>query len=133
MQSPIANSVFLASISPSLSQLLLSLPVFHLPFFHMTSPCTPHQFLLKTFLHSNLHSQLYYIPRLFLPGCFSPTWTISCCFSVSVIVYCAFVYAGAELSTFPLSLRELRLSPITPSTFLQAFALAVILFVTKAI
>ena len=25
-------------------------------FLHMTSPCTPHQFILRTFLHSNLHS-----------------------------------------------------------------------------
>ena len=34
------------------------------------------------------------------------------------------MYAGVthELSTFPLRLRDMRLSPITPSTFLQAFA-----------
>ena len=44
MQSPIVISVFLASSSPPLSGHLLSLPGFHLPF------------LLKTLLHSNLHS-----------------------------------------------------------------------------
>ena len=45
------------------------------------------------------------------------------------------MYAGVthELSTFPLRLRDLRISSITPSTFLQAFALVVIIIVTKAI
>ena len=47
---------FFASISPLLSGYLLSLPVFHLPFFDMTSSCAPNQFLLRTSLHSNLHS-----------------------------------------------------------------------------
>ena len=28
----------------------------YLQFFYMTSACTPHQFLLRTFLHSNLYS-----------------------------------------------------------------------------
>ena len=45
------------------------------------------------------------------------------------------MYAGVthELRTFPLRLRDMRLSPITPSTFLQAFAPAVILITTKTI
>ena len=30
--------------------------VFISSFFHMISLCTPHQFILRTFLHSNLHS-----------------------------------------------------------------------------
>ena len=37
-----------------------------------------------------------------------------------------------ELSTFSLSDVDVRLSPITPSTFLQVFAPGVILIVTKA-
>ena len=45
------------------------------------------------------------------------------------------MYAGVthELGTFPLRLFDMRLSPITLSTFIQVFALAVILIVTKAI
>ena len=107
-------------------------------FFYMTSPCTPHQFLLRTFLHSNFHSHFILFPdqfpRLFIPGWFSQIW-IFCCFSVSAIVSSAFMCAGVthELSTFPLRLRDINLYPITPSTFLQAFAPAEILIVTKAI
>ena len=55
MQSPSQFRFF----SPSFPLHILgicSLPVFHLPFFYMTSPCTPHQFLLRTFLHSNHQS-----------------------------------------------------------------------------
>ena len=49
MQSSIAISVFLASISPPLSGHLLSLPVFHLPFFlhdqpMYSSPISPENF-----------------------------------------------------------------------------------------
>ena len=49
------------------------------------------------------------------------------CFFVSVIVSHAFMFAGVthELSTFPLRVRDMRLSLITLSTFLQAFAPAV--------
>ena len=59
----------------------------------------------------------------------------SCRCSVSVIVSIAFTYAGVthELGTFPLRLRDMRLSPITPSIFLPALAPAVVLLVTKAI
>ena len=58
MHYPIKISVFPASISSPLSGHLLSLSVLLSPIFsQMTSPCTPHQFLLKTFLHSNLHFQ----------------------------------------------------------------------------
>ena len=47
-----------------------------------------------------------------------------CCVFVSATVTSAFVNAGVtnELSTFPLRFRDMRLVPITPSTFLQAFA-----------
>ena len=38
-----------------------------------------------------------------------------------------------ELIIFPLCFREMRLFPIVPSTFLQAFAPVVILILTKAI
>ena len=66
--------------------------------------------------------------------CFSQTWTFPCCFSVSAIASSAIIYAGVahELSTFLLCLRDMRLSPITLSTFLQAFAPALII-VIKAI
>ena len=40
----------------------------------------------------NLHSQLCYFPRLFLPGCFSQIWTFSRWFSVSAIISSALVY-----------------------------------------
>ena len=72
----------------------------------MTSLCTPHQFLL-------------YVVSLLVPSS----------------LYSAFMNAGVthELSTFPLCLRDMRLSPIAPSTFLQGFVPVVILIVTKAI
>ena len=59
----------------------------------------------------------------------SQTWTFSCCFSVSAVVSSPFMYAAVthEPTTFPLSLRDTHLSPITPKTFLQAFAPAVTL------
>ena len=43
------------------------------------------------------------------------------------------MYAGVthELSIFPLRLCDMRLSPVTLSTFLEAFVPAVILIVTK--
>ena len=94
MQSAIAISVFLASISPPLSGHRSALLASFLSpiFFQMTSPCTSHQFLLRIFLHSKLHShfihflyQFSYIPHLFLPGCFSQTWTF-CCAIVSSIL-----------------------------------------------
>ena len=61
-------------------------------------------------------------------------WTFCCFFSVSATLSRSFIYADVthELSTFPLRFRDLRLSPITPSTFLQAFVLVVIIIVTKA-
>ena len=45
------------------------------------------------------------------------------------------MYAGIthELSIFHLPIRDMRLSPIIPLTFLQVFDPAVILTVTKAI
>ena len=103
MQSPIAISVLLVSISPPLSGHLLSLPIFHLPF------C--------------LHDQPMYSP---------PISSVRC-FSVSAIVSSAFMNAGLthELSIFPLCLRDMPLSPTTPSTFLQAFFPVVILILLK--
>ena len=56
MQSSITISVFLAFISTLFSGYLFALPVFLIPFLHMTNSCTPYQFLLRTFLHSNLYS-----------------------------------------------------------------------------
>ena len=54
---------------------------------------------------------------------------------VSVIVSSAFLYAGVtqELSSFPLRLRYIRLSPVTPSSLLETYVPAAILIVTKAI
>ena len=77
-------------------------------------------------LISSLNSHDYFYQVIF-----SQIWT----FSVGAIVSSAFMYAGVthELSTFPLRIRDMRLSSITPSTFLQAFAPAVILDVAKAI
>ena len=37
-----------------------------------------------------------------------------------------------ELSTFPVIFRDMPVCPFTPSTFLQTFAAAVILIITKA-
>ena len=61
--------------------------------FHISDPFQPHQFLLKTFLHSNLHSQFIHSSFGFslhshnlLIELFSQTCTFSCCFSVSGIV-----------------------------------------------
>ena len=53
---------------PTLSGHLLSLPVFHLPFFLQTGlfQPTPQQFLLETFLHSNL--QAHSLSALFTPS-----------------------------------------------------------------
>ena len=109
--------------------------IFHL--FHMASPSAPHQFRLRIFpslqpplschSFSPINTQL---PQLFLPDCFPQTWTCSCCLYVnaivasvivaSAIVANAFMCAGVthELSIFPLRLGDMRLSPITPSTFL---------------
>ena len=108
----------------------------------MTSP-TPHQFLLKPFLHSNLHSQFIHVSLnsslnshdYSYQVVFSRTWTFSCCFSVSAIVSSAFMYAWVthELRTFPLRFCDIRLSPTIISTFLQVFVPAVMLIVTKAI
>ena len=56
MQPPIAISVFLpASISSLISGYLVSLPVF-VSHFYMANSYTPDQFLLRTFLYSNIHS-----------------------------------------------------------------------------
>ena len=79
MQSPIAISDFLGTCS--LCQFFIS------HFFPMTSPCTPHQFLLTSLISSICSYQLSELPQLFLLDCFSQTWIFSCCFSVSVIVY----------------------------------------------
>ena len=88
-------------------------------YFHMTNPCTAHQLLLRTFLHSHFHSHFIKFllsalltPTIILSGCFSQTWTFSCCFSVSAIVCNAFKYAGIthELSTFPFRLRFASIS-----------------------
>ena len=48
--------LLLCSLSPVSNSYLLLL-FFISPSFHGTFQPTPHQFLLKTFLHSNLHSQ----------------------------------------------------------------------------
>ena len=50
---------FIATFSPPFSGHLLSLPIYISYYFSPFQP-THHQFLLKTFLHSNLHSQFAY-------------------------------------------------------------------------
>ena len=61
----------------------------------------------------NSHKYSYHVS-------FPQTWTFSCCFYVSAIIASAFKCARVthELSTFLLHLHDMRLSPITPSTFL---------------
>ena len=54
---------------------------------------------------------------------FLQTCTFCCCFSVSATISTRTRIPG---SIFPLSLRDIRLYPITHSTFLQAFAPTVI-------
>ena len=131
MESHIAISVLLASISPPLSGRLLSVSFSS----HMFST-RPVYIHLTTFLYSYLHSHFIHFllsalitSTIILTRLFSQTWIFRC-LSVSAIVSCAFM---SDLSTFSLRLRDMRLSPITPSTFLLAFALAVILIVIKAI
>ena len=134
MQSPIAISFFLASMSPPLSVHLLSVSLLY-----MTSPCTPHQFLLGSLLHSNLRS--HFITFL-LSAFLTPTIILIRLFFAnldlllfSAIVSSASMYADVthQLSMLPLRLRDMRLSPITLSTFPQALTLAVTLIITKAI
>ena len=75
-------------------------------FFHMTTNFVLElSFTPTSTLISSIFS--YQLPRLFLPGCFSQTFTF-CCFSVSAIVSSAFMYFGVthELSTFPLRLHD---------------------------
>ena len=88
----------------------------------MTGPFqrTPHQFLLTTILHSNLHSQFVHsslirssLPRFFL--------------SSSSLSHICMPGVTHEMYTLLLRLRNLRLSPLTPSRNHQAFASAVIL------
>ena len=128
-----------ASISPPFSGHFLSLPLFHLPVFHMTrllinfflelsfTPTSTVILFHKCSLISSLNSHDYSYEVGFF---FSQTWTFSCCFSVNAIISSAFMYAGVthQLSTFPLRLRDICPSPITPTR--QAFASAVILVVT---
>ena len=92
-------------------------------FFFIPPPLLFHPFFLIRSLNSHDYSY-----QVFFGG-------KSCCFSVSAIVTSAFMYVGIthRLSTFPLHLCDMRLSPITPSTLPQAFAPAAILIVTKAI
>ena len=131
MQSPIAMSVFLVSMPTFWASALCQFFISH--FIYMTNLCTPHQLFLRTFLHSNLHSHFIHF---LLSALLTPTIITSRSFFANLdLVSSVFMYAGVthELNTFPLRLRDMRLSPITPSTFLQAFVLAVILTVTKAI
>ena len=97
-------------------------------------------FRLRTFLHSNLHFPLI---NFLLSALLSPTIILTGLFfakleppDISLLVPSSLVHVCLgthEPSTFPLRLRDKRLSPITPSTFLQAFAPAVTLIVAKAI
>ena len=98
-------------------------------FVHMTNTCTPHQFLLNTILHSNLHSHFIHF---LLSALLTPKPGPS---PVSAIASIAFMYAGVthELSTFLLRFRDLCLSPNTPLSHVQAFAPAEIIIVTKAL
>jgi len=95
--------------------------VFICHFSYMTSHALLSNFFLELFftptsilISSIFSDQLSYLPRLFLPGCFSQSWILSCRFSVSAIVSSAFMYAAYCI--LPLRLRDMYLSPITSST-----------------
>ena len=123
MQSIIAISVFLTSFSPPLSGHLLSLPVFFTMFLHYN--------LHFQFIHplwSALLTPKYLLTSFFLakPG---PSSVVSL-FGSCVIRASMYAEITHELSIFPLGLRDMRLFPITPSNFLQAFAPVVILIIT---
>ena len=125
------------------SEHLLSAPIFHIPFFSHDRPVRVNILLTNFFLKlsftptSTLSSPILLLTArlthtILLTRLFLVTW-IFCCFSVSAFVSRAFLYAGVthERSTFPLDLPDMRLSPITPSTFLQVISPAVILIITK--
>ena len=87
-----------------------SLPVYLLPCFHLISPCTHHQLLLRisfnlasTLISSILVLSAFLTPTIFLPGCLPQARIFFRCFSDSAIVSSAFVYTGVThgLSTFP--------------------------------
>ena len=132
--------IFPPTLSPPLSGHLVSLPVFH-----VNTPCqpNPHHFLHSTFLHSNLFSQFIHSSlisslnsSILLTRLFSKTWTFSCFFFFYSChrLKCIHVCRGntrAEHISFKLIL-DMRLSPVTLLTFLQAFAPNAILIITKA-
>ena len=104
------------------------------PTFPMHKPVHFNILLTNILLLSNLHSQLIYSSLIRSPHSRDYSYPVvfanlifSCCFTVDGIVSKPHMYTGAtdEVSTFPLSLRDIRLSPITRSTFLQAFPPAV--------
>ena len=72
---------------------------------------TPHA---RTHARTHVHTVGENSHDYFLPDCFPQTWNF-CCFSVSALMYAE---VTQKLSTFPLCLRDMRLSPITPSTYL---------------
>ena len=128
MQFPIAISV----TSP-----LLSFPIlishFHTPHVLLTNlilelSFTPTSTVISLISSLSFHDYLYRFLLLL------QTWTF-CCVSLTAIVSRAFMHDRVtyELSTFHLRLRDTRLSPVTPTIFLQTFAPAVILSATKVI
>ena len=144
---------FNVSLCNPTSQFQSSSPPFPLHFLGICSLCQCSSPILSkspahvNISHANFFFKLYLTPTSTLSSFFlllsavithkilfirlvSQTWTFFCCFSVSGNVSSAFMHAGEthEQSTFNL---RLRLSPITLSTFLQAFAPAVMLVVTK--
>ena len=103
MQSPIVISVFFASFSSPRFGHLVSLPVFYVQLFRLdramptySSPISSYNFPTFTLDSSILLLSALLTPMILLNRLFSQ-------------------------STFPLHLRDMRLSPITSSTFLQAF------------
>ena len=94
MQSTIAIAVFLTPFPFHILGIcsLCQIPISHS--FHMTGLCQLNTVLLKIVLQSDTHSQFIHIllstvltPAIPITRLFSQTWTFSCCFSVSAIVY----------------------------------------------
>ena len=92
--------------------------------------CVRHTFPILLFHKEICHIQIGFMQLGMFHFCpwLQSKRTFSSCFSVRVIASLldnSFVYAGVthELSTFPIGLRELCVSPITSSAFLRALNL----------
>ena len=134
MQSPTEISVFLASTFwASASALFAGIYISHS--FHITGPFqTTVRFLLKC-LHSNLHSHFIHSslinPLESHDSSYKVVFVNLDLLVLFMLVPVSSLFMCAEVihkrCTFPLSLRDMRLLPTTPSNFFNTFAPAVTL------